>query len=55
MTEKQLIIAVEGTAAMGPFSKPIVVDYLDKIVRSVILPISNFSIFFPLSHLVFMK
>lgn len=36
MAEKQLIIAVEGTAAMGLFWELIVVDYLEKIVRSAI-------------------
>ncbi|KAK1326333.1 Mediator of RNA polymerase II transcription subunit 25 [Acorus calamus] len=33
MAEKQLIIAVEGTAAMGPYWKTIVSDYLEKIIR----------------------
>ncbi|XP_058182821.1 mediator of RNA polymerase II transcription subunit 25 isoform X2 [Rhododendron vialii] len=33
MAEKQLIVAVEGTAAMGPFWQSIVSDYLDKIIR----------------------
>nr|GMD35117.1 mediator of RNA polymerase II transcription subunit 25-like [Ipomoea batatas] len=30
---KQLIIAVEGTAAMGPYWSSIVTDYLEKIIR----------------------
>ncbi|KAK4749027.1 hypothetical protein SAY87_026476 [Trapa incisa] len=34
MTEKQLIVAVEGTAAMGPYWQTVVSDYLEKIVRS---------------------
>ncbi|XP_031249670.1 mediator of RNA polymerase II transcription subunit 25 isoform X2 [Pistacia vera] len=34
MSEKQLIVAVEGTAAMGPFWHTIVSDYLEKIIRS---------------------
>ncbi|WCJ24578.1 Mediator of RNA polymerase II transcription subunit 25 [Euphorbia peplus] len=34
MTEKQLIVAVEGSAAMGPFWQPILSDYLEKIIRS---------------------
>ncbi|KAG8382932.1 hypothetical protein BUALT_Bualt05G0131300 [Buddleja alternifolia] len=33
MVAKQLIVAVEGTAAIGPFWKTIVSDYLDKIIR----------------------
>ncbi|KAK1306222.1 Mediator of RNA polymerase II transcription subunit 25 [Acorus calamus] len=32
MVEKQLIIAVEGTAAMGPYWRTIVSDYLEKII-----------------------
>lgn len=34
MAEKQLIVVVEGTAAMGPFWNTIVSDYLEKIIRS---------------------
>ncbi|KAK6134042.1 hypothetical protein DH2020_032221 [Rehmannia glutinosa] len=34
MVPKQLIVAVEGTAAIGPFWQTIVSDYLDKIIRS---------------------
>ncbi|XP_073030982.1 mediator of RNA polymerase II transcription subunit 25-like [Primulina eburnea] len=34
MVPKQLIVAVEGTAATGPFWRTIVSDYLEKIVRS---------------------
>ncbi|KAM0961403.1 hypothetical protein ACFX15_020236 [Malus domestica] len=34
MAEKQLIVAVEGTAAMGPCWATVVSDYLDKIIRS---------------------
>ncbi|KAA3488324.1 mediator of RNA polymerase II transcription subunit 25-like isoform X2 [Gossypium australe] len=33
MAEKQLIVAVEGTAAMGPYWHIVVSDYLDKIIR----------------------
>lgn len=33
MAEKQLIVAVEGTAAMGPYWQIIVSDYLEKIIR----------------------
>ncbi|KAK1303080.1 Mediator of RNA polymerase II transcription subunit 25 [Acorus calamus] len=33
MAEKQLIIAVEGTAAMGPYWRTIFSDYLEKIIR----------------------
>jgi hypothetical protein len=41
MAEKQLIVAVEGTAAMGPFWQTVVSDYLEKIIRSDCLaPIS---------------
>ncbi|KAL9688486.1 hypothetical protein QQ045_032907 [Rhodiola kirilowii] len=36
MAEKQLIITVEGTAALGPFWKSIVTDYLEKIIRSFV-------------------
>jgi mediator of RNA polymerase II transcription subunit 25 len=35
MADKQLIVAVEGTAAMGPFWSIIVSDYLEKIIRYV--------------------
>ncbi|MBA0738491.1 hypothetical protein Gogos_011837 [Gossypium gossypioides] len=34
MAEKQLIVAVEGTAAMGPYWQIILSDYLEKIIRS---------------------
>ncbi|KAL6538935.1 Mediator of RNA polymerase II transcription subunit 25 [Orobanche minor] len=34
MVPKQLIVVVEGTAAIGPFWQTIVSDYLDKIIRS---------------------
>ncbi|XP_010672164.2 mediator of RNA polymerase II transcription subunit 25 isoform X2 [Beta vulgaris subsp. vulgaris] len=34
MAEKQLILVVEGTAAMGPYWSTIVSDYLEKIIRS---------------------
>ncbi|KAF3615041.1 hypothetical protein FXO38_35338, partial [Capsicum annuum] len=30
----KLIVAVEGTAALGPYWKTILSDYLDKIIRS---------------------
>uniref|UniRef100_F6HFQ1 Mediator of RNA polymerase II transcription subunit 25 n=1 Tax=Vitis vinifera TaxID=29760 RepID=F6HFQ1_VITVI len=33
MAEKQLVVAVEGTAAMGPYWQAVVSDYLDKIIR----------------------
>ncbi|XWS23274.1 hypothetical protein CRYUN_Cryun29cG0107300 [Craigia yunnanensis] len=33
MAEKQLIVAIEGTAAMGPYWQIVVSDYLDKIIR----------------------
>ncbi|XP_042503107.1 mediator of RNA polymerase II transcription subunit 25 [Macadamia integrifolia] len=33
MAEKQLIVVVEGTAAMGPYWHTIVTDYLEKIIR----------------------
>ncbi|XP_011070829.1 mediator of RNA polymerase II transcription subunit 25 isoform X2 [Sesamum indicum] len=33
MSPKQLVVAVEGTAAIGPFWQTIVSDYLDKIIR----------------------
>lgn len=33
MAEKQLIVVVEGTAAMGPFWQTVVSDYVEKIVR----------------------
>ncbi|EOY02124.1 Phytochrome and flowering time regulatory protein isoform 2 [Theobroma cacao] len=33
MAERQLIVAVEGTAAMGPYWQTVVSDYLDKIIR----------------------
>lgn len=34
-TERSLVVAVDGTAAMGFYWKTIVSDYLDKIVRSI--------------------
>lgn len=34
MAEKQLVVAVEGTAAMGPFWQTVVSDYLEKIIRT---------------------
>ncbi|XP_074284515.1 mediator of RNA polymerase II transcription subunit 25-like [Silene latifolia] len=34
MADKQLIIVVEGTGAMGPYWNTIVSDYLQKIIRS---------------------
>ncbi|KAI3976891.1 hypothetical protein MKX01_008749, partial [Papaver californicum] len=33
MAEKQLIIAIEGTAAMGPYWNTVVAEYLEKIIR----------------------
>ncbi|KAK2971547.1 hypothetical protein RJ640_017916 [Escallonia rubra] len=33
MTDKKLIVAVEGTAAMGPYWHTVVHDYLEKIIR----------------------
>ncbi|GAV59168.1 LOW QUALITY PROTEIN: Med25_VWA domain-containing protein, partial [Cephalotus follicularis] len=33
MAEKQLIVAVEGTAAMGPYWQAILSDYLEKTIR----------------------
>ncbi|KAI6703054.1 hypothetical protein NL676_012190 [Syzygium grande] len=35
-TERSLIVAVDGTAAMGPYWKAIVSDYLEKIVRAFV-------------------
>ncbi|KAL6838998.1 hypothetical protein ACP4OV_031225 [Aristida adscensionis] len=32
--ERQLVVAVEGTAAMGPYWSTIAADYVEKIVRS---------------------
>ncbi|KAK6931472.1 Mediator of RNA polymerase II transcription subunit 25, von Willebrand factor type A domain [Dillenia turbinata] len=32
--EKQLIVVVEGTAAMGPYWKTILLEYLEKIIRN---------------------
>lgn len=37
MTPTQLIVAVEGTAAVGPFWQTIVSDYLEKIIRYLYL------------------
>ncbi|PSR91194.1 Mediator of RNA polymerase II transcription subunit like [Actinidia chinensis var. chinensis] len=34
MADKQLIVAIEGTASMGPHWQSIVSDYLDKIIRT---------------------
>jgi mediator of RNA polymerase II transcription subunit 25 len=44
MADKQLIVAVEGTAAMGPFWSIIVSDYLEKIIRYVGTLIENNSL-----------
>lgn len=33
MAEKQLIVAVEGSAAMGPFWQTILSEYLEKMIR----------------------
>jgi mediator of RNA polymerase II transcription subunit 25 len=33
MAGRQLIVAVEGTAAMGPFWQTVVSEYLEKIIR----------------------
>ncbi|KAF3615314.1 hypothetical protein FXO37_35556 [Capsicum annuum] len=35
----KLIVAVEGTAALGPYWKTILSDYLDKIIRQNLLAI----------------
>ncbi|CAK8537327.1 unnamed protein product [Lathyrus sativus] len=35
MAEKQVIVVVESTAAMGPYWDTLQMDYLDKIVRSI--------------------
>jgi hypothetical protein len=46
--EKQLVVAVEGTAALGPYWSTIVSDYVEKIVRygrapaSILLPMMLF-------------
>ncbi|KAJ8774518.1 hypothetical protein K2173_016964 [Erythroxylum novogranatense] len=34
MGEKQLIVAIEGTAAMGPFWSAVLAEYLEKIIRA---------------------
>ncbi|XP_047330433.1 mediator of RNA polymerase II transcription subunit 25-like [Impatiens glandulifera] len=34
MAEKQLIVAVEGTAAMGPYWQTTLTDYLEKIIKA---------------------
>ncbi|KAM7484531.1 hypothetical protein LguiA_000540 [Lonicera macranthoides] len=36
MADKQLVVAVEATAAMGPFWQTILHDYIDKIIRSFV-------------------
>lgn len=36
--ERQLVVAVEGTAALGPFWSAIEADYVEKIVRYAVLP-----------------
>jgi hypothetical protein len=47
--ERQLVVAVEGTAALGPYWSTIVSDYVEKIVRygrapaSPLLPMMLFS------------
>ncbi|XP_020588393.1 mediator of RNA polymerase II transcription subunit 25-like [Phalaenopsis equestris] len=33
MAEKQLIVVVEGTAALGPYWQTLVSEYLEKILR----------------------
>lgn len=37
--ERQLVVAVEGTAALGPFWSAIAADYVEKIVRYAVLPV----------------
>ncbi|MED6125045.1 Mediator of RNA polymerase II transcription subunit 25 [Stylosanthes scabra] len=36
MAEKQVIVVVESTAAMGPYWDTILVDYIEKIIRSLV-------------------
>jgi hypothetical protein len=41
--ERQLVVAVEGTAALGPYWPAIAAEYVEKIVRYVLrcLPVSR--------------
>lgn len=52
-TERSLIVAVDGTAAMGPYWKTIVSDYLEKIVRSIRAPSFVLTMMIPLSYLLY--
>lgn len=36
--DRQLVVAVEGTAALGPYWSTIVAEYVEKIVRYVRAP-----------------
>ena len=36
MAEKQLIVVVEGTAAMGPYWPAVVSDYVEKVIRYIL-------------------
>ncbi|KAL4590774.1 hypothetical protein LXL04_003717 [Taraxacum kok-saghyz] len=42
--KKQLILVVEGTAALGPYWRTIVSDYLEKVIRQVILGFRDFNL-----------
>jgi len=48
--DRQLVVAVEGTAALGPYWSTIVAEYVEKIVRYVRDPGPLFS---PIPFLVF--
>jgi hypothetical protein len=39
--ERQLVVAVEGTAALGPYWSTIVGDYVEKIVRYGRAPLAS--------------
>lgn len=41
--DRQLVVAVEGTAALGPYWSTIVAEYVEKIVRYVRAPGPLFS------------
>lgn len=41
MAEKQLIVVVEGTAAMGPYWPTVISDYVEKIIRSPFFILSS--------------
>lgn len=51
--ERRLVIAVEGTAALGPYWSTIVGDYVEKIVRYARAPLLAPLLFSSVAALLF--